>query len=214
MKWFCRRVNAFNNGREEYDEAREVPAAVKANLGHWIAAVGKPHIVAAFPEEERVATLITDASLHGWGAILVSPRQQIFVAGAQWKEPKTAAQINELEGMALSNALGEFRVAFDGIDANFLRVVVDNTSVQHALRRTCTSSEAMAMALQPAVDIVENLQWPLTVEYVESARNPADSISRGAEPQWAQALGVHARRGDRRADFCRVLPHRGESTPQ
>jgi hypothetical protein len=212
MKFFRRRSNDFTNGKVGYEDQIVTPRGVGADLRRWITCARDTLTVPMVPEagEERVATLFTDASIVGWGAILVLPTQQLSAAGDRWHSTYTSDDINHLEAWAVCYAVEDFS---DKImeACNVLRVVVDNTSVRSSIISGSSKSEQLAEAVSACIDRLKALQMPVTVEYISSKLNPADGVSRGREPEWAGAMGLHERGGGRRADVSRVLPLRMSS---
>ena len=77
------------------------------------------------------ATLYTDASKTGYGAVLFI-NGKVYVSGAAWTGTDVGAHINLLEAEALSRALAKFK---DVLAGSLLRIKIDNTSVIGAMER-------------------------------------------------------------------------------
>ncbi len=108
----------------------------------------------------------------------------------------------------MAKAIREFHSTISRPDVGDLHVVVDNTSVQAGIRKGRANAERLNEALlQPLLDL-KALDIPITVRYIKSCENPADSVSRGKQPDWMMALGAHERRGGGRADVVRIHPLR------
>ena len=55
--------------------------------------------------------------------------------------------------------------------------------------------KALNEALVSPLQYLQSLDIRVTVRYIHTSENPADSISRGKEPDWVAALGLHERGG-------------------
>jgi hypothetical protein len=200
MKWFRRRANSVNCGRSYLDEQLIVPPSARCALQEWLTRARVTTYVPVVRSEQKwPAVLISDASLVGWGAILITPGQQVHVVGGRWQHQYESHQINYLEAAAVRNALVMlFDTLSEGSFAE-LQIVVDNTSVQGALARGSSPSQTMADILLEVATMLEVLSIPVSVEYIASKMNPADPISRGQRPDWSAALWTDERWGRRRA---------------
>jgi hypothetical protein len=189
MKWYRRRVNGFTNGTVGIEEQHIVPWSVRTCLQQWI---GDARRIVKIPHGgfgDKVATLFTDASLKGWGAILVTAAAEVRVAGAAWKSTYDSSYISTLEASAVVNALvpcGEWirrDVAVGRLDA--LTMVMDNTSVIAAAARGTAREDTLNAEIARMVDILRALEIGVVFQYITSAANPADGISRGRQVPWA-----------------------------
>lgn len=123
--------------------------------------------------------MFTDASTTGYGVILYANDGSVHIYGGRWDESASRLHINILEAFALLHG-------FEFVAATFthsvlapvqLHIRVDNTSV---LYRTPAGS-ATSRALNNAVrSIHDHALWPqvVSMQYVASADNPADWVSR------------------------------------
>jgi hypothetical protein len=139
------------------------------------------------------ATLFTDASLEGFGAVLFGPSATHIFAG-KWESCESALHIHILEAKALRLALQKFELSIT--ECGHIQVFIDNTSLLFALRRSHSNSFILNNEIRKihsctAFPCVE------TVQYVPSAFNAADGPSRGTYEsvevgwRWFQQLRQH-----------------------
>lgn len=122
--------------------------------------------------------LFTDASFQGWGAVLFDDGVQI--SAGRWPNQLLACNptISELEARALLAALQGL-----GSNCTEIHVRIDNTGVIGSLRRTCSRNFFINDVIR---HILEHRCKILSCSYVQSALNPADAPSRGAQLDAAQ----------------------------
>lgn len=209
IKYLRRRCASVALGTPLSAPAEVWPCAREA-IESWVEAIISHEPVRHIPSPaapRAQLVIASDASLSGWGAVALSPEGNVFQAGGQWKATFESADINTLEMRALSLALGAFK---DVIDAQhpstpFL-LLVDNSSVAHVLRKGMAREFSLNDALR---EVLRSLQGDrhVAVGLISSESNPADAISRGAQPaedsELGSALGALGRRV-RRAGFLRV----------
>jgi hypothetical protein len=215
MKWFRRKANAVANGNLRVEQLLDIPGSVHRNLVLWRNDCRGVYRIPSQPVGKGAATLFTDASLQGWGGILVTPDRAVHATGGMWAKWIKADEesINTLEGFAVAKAIEDFKNTIARPDVGALHVVVDNTSVQAGIKKGRANAERLNSALLEPLLELKALDIPVTVRYIKSGENPADSISRGKEPDWMMALGAHERRGGGRADFVRINPLRVSLSP-
>ncbi|KAF8307897.1 putative target of rapamycin (TOR) kinase 1 [Trypanosoma cruzi] len=92
--------------------------------------------------EKASAAIITDASLHGWGAVFIPQSVEVKIAGGKWE--KKPFLIMQAEARAVCLALS----AFSAILPSTMDVWVDNTSLQGAANKGSSKSHAMTWELQ------------------------------------------------------------------
>ena len=135
MKWFRRQANLFNRGLIDSCEQLILSQSVRANLHAWMQDCGQPYTVPKRLGVQREASLFTDASLQGWGAILVTPDSRVHASGGQWVKTYESGDICTLEGVALAEAIECFYKEILRCGASTLHVFVDNTSVKAAVAK-------------------------------------------------------------------------------
>jgi hypothetical protein len=160
---------------------------------------------------KQTAILFTDASLKGWGAILVLANGEVFVAGAAWTETHVPSEINVLEATAVRRAMEHFAELLgekkELVDA--LRIVVDNTSVKLSAVAGRAKDAALNDQLVHLLHLIKKTNFPVSFEYIPTVLNVSDDVSRGRPVQWAkfeQAMGYVTGDGDARRAVSRVLP--------
>jgi hypothetical protein len=119
--------------------------------------------------------LFTDASLKGWGAVIMF-EGRVVSTGGRWDEGETRS-INELEAQAVINGANAFAHLIAG---RSIRLIVDNTSVEYGMQRGSAKSGALNSLIGAALRRL-GLAKPLSimVGYIVSELNPADDPSRG-----------------------------------
>jgi ribonuclease HI len=178
LKQVRRRFNALNRGLVHPDDVPSISTSVKRQLHEWLGRLTANKPVSPLPrlDQEPRATLYTDASGAGWGAVLFLETGETFVAGEPW--PKDFDyEVNRAEARAVRLALEAFKVHFD--KNIVIKLKVDNTSVEAAVKKGVARSHGITKELKTIMETGFEHGWKLNVSYVKSAENPADSISRG-----------------------------------
>jgi hypothetical protein len=136
------------------------------------------------PSGRTTLKLFTDASLDGWGAVLMSNRGRVLVSGGSWKGADVGKDIAVLELRAVEQGLAAFPGPLGAAEA--VTILVDNTSTEASIRRGNCRSEALAQTLASAIPAIRALPGRISVGHVGSAANPADPPSR-MDPKQAYA---------------------------
>lgn len=128
----------------------------------------------------RDFTMFTDASLTGWGAIIIDHRScTISIAGERWSDEvlSHSPSINVLEMYALQRACIRFQETLSNAT---VRIYVDNTSTLHlASSRSTSSGYALNTAASVLRQTLQRLNIITTdILYIASNSNPADAPSR------------------------------------
>ncbi|EKG00304.1 RNA editing complex protein MP90, putative,nuclease, putative, partial [Trypanosoma cruzi] len=142
IKAVRRRLSALNRGIVLETSPANLPSAVVGlgeRLRHTIE-YNRKRIIK--PTEKASAALITDASLHGWGAVFIPQSVEVKIAGGKWK--RKPFLIMQAEARAVRLALSAFSV----ISPSTMDVWVDNTSLQGAANKGSSKSPAMTWELQ------------------------------------------------------------------
>jgi ribonuclease HI len=176
LKWLRRRCRQFTEGQLKLDEPAKLWPCLVPVLQKWRSdlLVAKPRHVR--PLVEEAATLFTDASLAGWGALFVHKDRVIPLFG-QWKPWQCLLQINELELMAVHEALAKLNeLGIRNIDVDLF---VDNTTCLGGLKRGHSSSYWINQKVRQVQQLLQSSSIRLqSMSYVASAANPADVWSR------------------------------------
>jgi len=149
-------------------------AAMAKLVGEWSPTFEKPH-----PE---AATLFTDASLDGWGAVLCLSSGEVHATGERWTNEETTLDISVLECFGVRNGIEAF---YDNlVSVGRLEIRVDNSSTEAGLRRGVARAENLNAALGLVLDTLakELPSCRVSVGYVPTKDNPADGPSRGRAP--------------------------------
>lgn len=177
MKWSRRFFNKLNNGTMQPEDTVKIPSSARFSLIQWLHISKKPHKVRFSNITTKSGTLFTDASLKGWGGILVLNDGSIHLVGGKFSAADHNNNINKAEAMALLFALKAFRNILSTL--NRVDVFVDNSSVEATVRRGMAKSEDLAEQVKNIWEEVINSNVGMTVDRVATDLNPADSISRG-----------------------------------
>ena len=86
--------------------------------------------------------MFTDVSKEGWGAVLITPHSEVFATGAQWN---VRVEINKAEALAVEYAFHAFTRFWNTI--KHIRLMIDNTSVEAAIRKKWADSEQISQVL-------------------------------------------------------------------
>ena len=126
-------------------------------------------------------TLFTDASLKGWGAVLITANAEVHVAGGPWRAKYTPGDISALEAQAVTSALNAFAELLAEAKEPHLTIAVDNTSVVAAVRRGVARSLKVNEGIKPALEKLRLLGKAVEIRYIATRSNPADGKSRGSD---------------------------------
>lgn len=174
---YARRIFATATANDwSEDHAITLWPCIHEEVRAWIRTLSaRPWTTHHASESRPESVVFTDASTHGWGAILVDTKDaSIHSAGGRWSTPKSAAQINELECQAVRNAAAHFRARL--AHARAIHIVVDNSSTQYALRKGSAHAFLLNDALQRTLQTLPDCD--IRVSYIPSGNNPADAVSR------------------------------------
>ncbi|ESS61006.1 retrotransposon hot spot (RHS) protein [Trypanosoma cruzi Dm28c] len=146
IKAVRRRLSAIHQGIvQETSPANLPPAAVGLGerLRHSIE-YNRRRIIK--PTEKASAAIITDASLHGWGAVFIPDSGDVKIAGGKWE--RKPFLIMQAEARAVRLALS----ALIAILPSTMDVWVDNTSLQGAANKGSSKSHALTWELRRIFD--------------------------------------------------------------
>ena len=133
--------------------------------------------------------LATDASLIGWGAVLLELTSgRIYHASGRWKKQYVSSDINVLEMTALELGLKKLGGFLRSPTAP-LRLHLDNDAATAILAKSSAHEAKLNKAAIRVLRLLAGAR-PVTAVRIGSADNPADSLSRGGAP-----LGLSATRG-------------------
>ncbi|ESS63789.1 target of rapamycin (TOR) kinase 1 [Trypanosoma cruzi Dm28c] len=159
IKAVRRRLSALHQGIVlETSTANLPPAAV--GLGERLRHIieyNRRRIIK--PTEKASAAIITDASLHGWGAVFVPDSGDVKIAGGKWE--RKPFLIMQAEARAVRLALS----AFSDILPSTMDVWVDNTSPQGAANKGSSKSHAMMWELRRIFEFLDSRGVRVTFAY-------------------------------------------------
>jgi hypothetical protein len=174
-----RRIAAdIGAGRRKPDDIVTLWPSARADFERWFRFLDETPS-APMPNRggRHTVVLFTDASKHGWGAVLIVNGSLLHIGG-RW-DPKTAElDINTLEALAVTNGVKHFA---QYLAEEELLLVIDNTTAMHGLVRGSAQAGRLNAAVGTAL-VALGLAKPTSIQivYIESARNPADGPSRNA----------------------------------
>ena len=188
LKYLRRVTNYLNKGTLQVQQVLKLPRSVRRELEMWIGAVQKERIIMPEQKEGRTAEVFVDASLQGWGGVIVWKTGELEILGAAWPAGEDR-HINILEADALGKTL-------KGIaKADHLSIWVDNTTVCGAFRKKmCVRSHSLNRCLITAIECLLVLKCSYSLAWVSTKLNPADipsreEVSHGTRAKVEQALG-------------------------
>lgn len=179
LKWARRVFNQLNRGLKTAASIIDVNDSVRRALNQWINEARSSHNVVRRNSSKRRATLFTDATLEGWGAVLITQENEVFVAGGRFPatHPEYGNNIAPHEAWAVDLALNAFSEHVKVLAE--LDLFVDNTSVKHGIARAQVKAESLVNPVRNIISKIIDNRISLFVDYVNTKMNPADSISRG-----------------------------------
>jgi len=192
LKWARRFFNGMNSGRISPDQEISIPPSAASSLSKWLEGAKKPHRIRFSNNSTNTATLFTDASLFGWGAVLILADGSIHIAGGKFTSKDHNNNINIAESIALEKSLFSFSSLISSLSLSRLDIFVDNTSVEYNVRRGMPRADDLAAYVKNIWNKIFSLNISVTLNRVPTKMNPADAISRGKKLQFSilkQALG-------------------------
>ena len=126
-------------------------------------------------KRENRATLFTDASNNGYGAVLISACGRVEIIAGSWTPAQRKLHINEKEALTVLLALEKMNLNDFGPKEIELRI--DNTTALYSIVKGDSRSHSIAKIVS---QIWSTPNWPKIseVRYVASADNNADLPSR------------------------------------
>ena len=198
LKWARRFFNALNNGKISSSQIVQIPKSASHSLSRWLSLASKPHKIrfSKFSNnninnnKKRSAVLFTDASLVGYGGVLILDDGAIHVVGGKFSVDDHNNNIATAEAKAVNNSIRDLKQIISSVAR--LDILVDNTSVEAGVRRGMPRSDALADSVKQFWSTILAQSILVTVGRVSTRLNPADSISRGKPldfPKLEQAYG-------------------------
>lgn len=177
IKFLRRKLSELNRETASRSDYVTIPASSLESYRQWHNELknSKPRKVPD-PKGRKRYTLWTDASLTGWGAVLIEEEtQRAHIVAGRWSAEDAMRHINILEAKALLIALERF----DMIDNVVIQPKIDNTSVIGVVRKGMSNSADLSEHIAEIDSVIEKRNIILLrPHYVKSADNLADSWSR------------------------------------
>lgn len=154
--------------------ANQLHELLKRILGGWLAPRNGVH-----GDGTGLLRVFSDASLSGWGVVLLGDSGFFRSFGGRWPPPERR-HINCLEADALRRAAAEVHRHLPVVRPIPLRVVfaVDSQVVLHAVRKGWSRSRELALLVAEARAALEEIPLEWALEWVASGDNLADAPSR------------------------------------
>ncbi|RNF20357.1 protein kinase, putative,serine/threonine protein kinase, partial [Trypanosoma cruzi] len=172
IKAVRRRLSALNRGIVlETSPANLPPSAV--GLGERLQHSIENNRKRIIKPTEKASAAITDASLHGWGAVFIPDSGDVKIAGGKWE--RKPFLIMQAEARAVRLAL----LAFSAILPRTIDVWMSNTSLQGAANKGSSKPHAMTWELKRIYGFLDSRGIQASFVYTRPADNPAEGMSRG-----------------------------------
>ena len=159
--------------RDPLSSTIAVPESIHPHLRWWL---DLDRLQEGFPlrPPSPSVNLITDASLHGWGAH-VEPRA--LIAQGVWSLQESQLHINNLEMIAVIRAITQFQ---DVLRNHAVLLSTDNATVVSYIRKQGgTHSRSLYLLTQELLLLCKDLEIVLTVRHIPGHLNVlADNLSR------------------------------------
>lgn len=139
MKAYRRIASRLSKGSIDDESRLKLTSCVHKQLLQWLAKLKDNRWTAPPRVMERHFIMYSDASLTGWGAVLIRVSdQQVFSVGDRWNARYSGHHnINTLEAIAVLEGLHAFKELLEG---SSVELRVDNTSCAFAVRKGYASS--------------------------------------------------------------------------
>ena len=177
LKWYRRIASEFTSGRKNMEDLVKMWDSIRVGVDTWTQFLTANTPTAHNLPGIRPATLYTDASLKGWGAVLFIDGM-VYVCGGGWTVNEARLHINVLEAEALLRGVTRFKEHLHG--ARIL-LKIDNTSVIGAMVRGYSTSFEFNAKIGAALHSLRGIDGSYIIEYVQSSMNLSDGESRRYE---------------------------------
>ena len=177
LKW-CRRVaNRLNTGKAHTNEIVSIPPSAQRSLTQWLEKAHTPHKVVVGRNGAH-ATLFCDSTPIGYGGVLVTDDNRIYVTGGTFTEEQQQGSISAQETWGVTRSFHDFTPSFKKLNIAHLDVIVDNTSTEHNIPKGNTRSPDIVEPIKKFWQMAIGTQMRLRTGYVSTKIMPADEISR------------------------------------
>jgi hypothetical protein len=146
---------------------------LREEISYWLFLEGWDDPVTWRDERHVRVSIATDASLTGWGAILLTPHREEI--SDYWTDEQFVWGIAAKEATAVDKALMAFS---DKLFNARVEAFVDNKAVVDAWNNQGGRSLELNMALKRLFFTTSKLNLSLHMSYIPTGQNPADAPSR------------------------------------
>ncbi|MCX6882202.1 MAG: hypothetical protein NTV12_06830, partial [Verrucomicrobia bacterium] len=202
LKFIRRRGSAFANDELKLQDPADVWPSINKLWHDLVQRLQKNRPIQhgkSHPEHEPI-TIVSDASITGYGAALFY-RGRVYTTAGKWPHDRFICDdINELEMRAVEEATTAFKdIIHDIIHQSEIApsvvILVDNSSTMHVLRKGHAREFAFNEATSRVLSGLAGL-GDVFCGWISTHINPVDPLSRGLPPpeNLRSALGALGRR--------------------
>lgn len=179
LKFIRRRFSAAHTSGDDDSTLTTIWPSVLSNFRAWHDRIQQnqacSHPLPDVSSENRF-TLICDASLSGYGALLIDNKGNVQSFAGKWSGSHSSGDMAQLEMLAISLAAQHWSSELSY--ASHIDLLTDNSSCEHTLKKGSAYSFTLNAALRTALFSLPR-EASICVGFIRSDLNPADAISRG-----------------------------------
>ncbi|KAG8339904.1 putative serine/threonine protein phosphatase [Trypanosoma vivax] len=170
VRW---RLSKHNGGLLQFNGAAGLHANAVRQDKRWLSSLLENKSSTPRRHRPASAALMTDASLYGWGALLLKGGGEVCVPGGVWdREPQCTSQS---EARAVLLALSSFAE----VTPKNLRICIGNTTVMNVMKKGNAHCAALVHERSRINKALQEQCAQASCACIASGDNPADGISRG-----------------------------------
>jgi len=177
MKFLRRKLSEINRETARRSDTVLIrPTALNAYTA-WIDDIKSHGARTITTSEGRVSfTMWSDASMVGWGCVLINNiTQQVHIIADKWTVDEQTLHINILEARAMRHGLEKF----DSLAGAAVNPMVDNTSVGHTAGKGHSKSQDLNEEIRAVNDVLARRDIMMhKPSIIKSADNISDHWSR------------------------------------
>ena len=174
LKWYRRIATDYTAQRRQVTDTLTMWNSIRPTVETWIAFLRDNKPTTHNLPGSTPATMYTDASSRGWGAVLFIDGS-VYVCGGGWTQAEARLHINVLEAEALLRGLTRFKLQLTGAR---MTLKIDNTSVIGAMVKGYSTSFAFNAKIGAVLSSIKGTNGSYNIEYVQSRFNVSDGESR------------------------------------
>ncbi|KAH8615516.1 hypothetical protein ERJ75_000576600 [Trypanosoma vivax] len=170
VRW---RLSKLNGGLLQFNDGPGLQANAVRQGKRWLSSLLGNRPTTPRRHRPTSTTLMTEASMCGWGALPLKGGGEVCVAGGAWdREPQCTSQG---EAHAVSLALSSFAE----VTPQNLRICIDNATVMNIMKEGNTRSDVLVREPSRINKALQEQGVQASWDSIASGDNPADGISRG-----------------------------------